>query len=87
MFQMVMFRYTELRTLSNRETVAWLLFESWDELSDSVTTAACDFNDGESGSTSGHSDNEFEIRVDADGNDLNDKVHLDDSKDSNASKH
>jgi hypothetical protein len=39
-------------------------------------TAAWDFNEDESGSDSDDSDDEFELRVDTDGKDLNDEVDL-----------
>jgi hypothetical protein len=56
------------RHLSNRETAAWLLLESWDELFDSVMTAACDFNEDESDS---NCDDNFELRLDTGREDLN----------------
>jgi hypothetical protein len=61
----------------NRETAAWLLFELRDELSDSAVTAAWDFKEQEPDSDSDDSDDGFELRVDTDGEDLNDEVDPD----------
>jgi hypothetical protein len=71
----------------NRDNAAWLLLESWDELSDSVLTAAWDFNEDESDSDSDDSDDEFELRVDTDREDLNDKVDPDEEEGANEKDH
>jgi hypothetical protein len=54
----------------NREIAAWFLLESWDELSDSDMIPVWDFNEGESGG-------DFELRIDTDGEDLNDETDTD----------
>jgi hypothetical protein len=67
----------------NQETAVWLLFEPWDELSDSVMIADWDFNKNESDSDSEDSDDGFELRVDTEGEDLNDELDMEEEEEDN----
>jgi hypothetical protein len=66
-----------------RGTVASLLLESWDELSDSVMTAAWEFHEDEPDNDSDDSGDKFELQVDKDGEDLNGEVDSDKEEEAN----
>jgi hypothetical protein len=67
----------------NRETARWLLLGSWDELSHPVMTASWDFNEEGPDNDSDDSDNHFELRLDMDGEDLNDEINTEEEEEVN----